>query len=130
MESQSHLSPNISSLYLCAPVNALVEGIYEQKVPLREIKLHGDFGLGTFDNLDGEMIMLDGIVYQVNSEGRVAVINDDCRTPFACVTFYRPISHEDVAQEMDYPAFLDLVQRLLPSPNLFMPSAWRASSPT
>ncbi len=119
MESQPKSSPHESSIYLCAPVNALVEGIYEQKVPLREIKRHGDFGLGTFDNLDGEMILLDGTVYQVNSAGRVAVINDDCRTPFACVTFYRPISHEDVAQEMDYPAFLDLVQRLLPSPNLF-----------
>ncbi|MFH1477021.1 MAG: acetolactate decarboxylase [Verrucomicrobiota bacterium] len=119
MTSQPKSSPVASSLYMCAPVNALVEGLYEEKVPLREIKRHGDFGLGTFDNLDGEMILLDGVVYQVNSEGRVAVINDDCRTPFACVTFYRPISHEDVAQEMDYPAFLDLVQRLLPSPNLF-----------
>lgn len=119
MESQPKSSPNGSSLYLCAPVNALVEGIYEEKVPLREIKRHGDFGLGTFDNLDGEMILLDGIVYQVNSEGRVAVVDDACLTPFACVTFYRPISHEDVAQEMDYPAFLDLVQHLLPSPNLF-----------
>ena len=119
MKSQSKSPPNASSIYLCAPVNALVEGLYEEKVPLREIKRHGDFGLGTFDNLDGEMILLDGIVYQVNSKGRVAVIDDACLTPFACVTFYRPISHEDVAQEMDYPAFLDLIQHLLPSPNLF-----------
>ena len=99
MESQPQSAPNGSSLYLCAPVNALVEGIYEEKVPLREIKRHGDFSLGTFDKLDGEMILLDGTVYQVNSEGRVVVINDDCRTPFACVTFYRPISHEDVVQD-------------------------------
>lgn len=119
MKSKPPSAPNGSSIYLCAPVNALVEGIYEEKVPLREIKRHGDFGLGTFDNLDGEMILLDGTVYQVNSEGRVAVVKDDCLTPFACVTFYRPISHEDVTQEMDYPAFLDLVQHLIPSPNLF-----------
>lgn len=88
-------------------------------MPLREIKRHGNFGLGTFDNLNGEMILLDGTVYQVNSLGRVAVVDDACLTPFACVTFYQPISHEDVAQEMDCPAFLDLIQRLLPSPNLF-----------
>ena len=119
MELQPQSAPNGSLLYLCAPVNALVEGIYEEKVPLREIKRHGDFGLGTFDNLDGEMILLDGVVYQVNSAGRVAVVDDACRTPFACVTFYRPISHEDVVQEMDYPAFLDLIKHLLPSPNLF-----------
>lgn len=119
MKSQPKLVPNASSLYMCAPVNALVEGIYEEKVLLRDLKRYGNFGLGTFDNLDGEMILLDGVVYQVNAAGRVAVINDDCRTPFACVTFYQPVSHEDICQEMNYPVFLDLVQRLLPSPNLF-----------
>lgn len=119
MDSHPQASPNPGALYLCAPVNALVEGLYEEKVPLRDIKRHGDFGLGTFDNLDGEMILLDGTVYQVNSAGRVAVVEDTCLTPFACVTFYRPISHDAVTREIDYPAFLDLVHRLLPSSNLF-----------
>jgi len=119
MKSRPKSAPKGSALYMCAPVNALVEGLYEQKVPLREIKRHGDFGLGTFDDLDGEMILLDGRVYQVNSAGRVAVVDDAGMTPFACVTFYRPISHEDVAQAMDYQAFLNLVQQLLPSPNIF-----------
>ncbi len=43
-------------IYFCAPVNALVEGIYQQRIPFTEIKQHGDFGLGTFDHLDGEMV--------------------------------------------------------------------------
>jgi len=59
------------SLYLCAPVNALVEGIYEEKIPLQEIKRHGDFGLGTFNHLDGEMVLLDGRVYQICGNGQV-----------------------------------------------------------
>jgi len=37
-------------LYLCSPVNALVEGIYEEKIPLQEVLQHGNFGLGTFDH--------------------------------------------------------------------------------
>ncbi len=119
MKSKSKPALKGSALFMCAPVNALVEGLYEQKVPFKEIRRHGDFGLGTFENLDGEMIMLDGVVYQINSAGRVAIIPDDCLTPFACVTFYRPISHEEITQEMDYAAFLDLIQRLLPSTNLF-----------
>jgi acetolactate decarboxylase len=40
-------------------------------------------------------------------------------TPFACVTHYRPISHDDLDQELTYDAFLDWLVRLLPSPNLF-----------
>jgi hypothetical protein len=46
---------------------------------------HGDFGLGTFDRLDGEMVVLDGVVYQVAADGSVHVANDSARTPFAGV---------------------------------------------
>ncbi len=108
-----------SSLYLCAPVNALVEGIYEEKIPLAEIKQHGDFGLGTFDHLDGEMVMLDGRIFQITGDGRVHHVDDTALTPFACVTFYRPFSHDDLDGELDYPAFLRWLQELLPSPNIF-----------
>ena len=88
--------------------------------PLAEIKQHGDFGLGTFNDLDGEMVLLDGTVYQITADGQVAVIEDEqTLTPFACVTFYRPISHDELDQELTYDAFLDWLVRLLPSPNLF-----------
>lgn len=110
---------NSNSIYLCSPVNALVEGIYEQKIPLSEIKKHGDFGLGTFDDLDGEMVMLDGNVYQIGSDGCAARVPDSALTPFACVTFYKPISHDESDKPLAYPAFLNWLMSLLPSPNLF-----------
>lgn len=109
---------NENSLYLCAPVNALVEGIYEQKIPLSEIKKHGDFGLGTLDHLDGEMIMLDGVVYQITSDGKVQQVDDEAMTPFSCVTFYRPLSHDDLNAALSYDDFLAWIQGLLPSLNL------------
>ncbi len=116
MSNRSHPS---SSIYLCAPVNALVEGLYEEKIPFTEIKRHGDFGLGTFDDLDGEMVMLDGQIFQINSAGRVLRVPDNALTPFACVTFYKPFSFDSLRQEMAYPQFLDWLNTLLPSPNLF-----------
>jgi len=109
-----------NTIYLCAPVNALVEGLFEQNVPLAELQEHGDFGLGTFNDLDGELVLLDGIVYQITAAGQVAAIKDKkILTPFACVTHYRPISHDELDQEVTYDAFLDWLVRLLPSPNLF-----------
>lgn len=110
---------NNNRIYLCAPVNALVEGIYEEKIPFTEIKKHGDFGLGTFDNLDGEMIMLDGNIYQMTADGRVHQVDENALTPFACVTFYQPLTHDELEEDMDYPAFLQWLQNLLPSPNIF-----------
>ena len=111
---------NESRIYLCAPINAVVEGIYEEHIPLSRIKRHGDFGLGTFDSLDGEMLMLDGTVYQMTADGgRVSVIdNTDLTVPFACVTFYKPLSHDESDKEMTHDAFMEWLQGLLPSPNI------------
>ena len=56
-----------SRIYLCAPVNAVVEGIYEEKIPFTEVKKHGDFGLGTFDLLDGEMVKIEGHLHPIST---------------------------------------------------------------
>lgn len=119
MSRHIHDNADDNCLYLCAPVNALVEGIYEEKIPFSEVKKHGDFGLGTFDDLDGEMVMLDGQVFQIRGDGRVARVPDHALTPFACVTFYNPLSHDVTAKPLDYRAFLEWLTSLLPSPNLF-----------
>jgi acetolactate decarboxylase len=113
------MTANDNSIYLCSPVNALVEGIYEQKIPFTELRKHGDFGLGTFNNLDGEMVMLDGKIYQITSEGRVNIIEETALTPFSCVSFYRPATHDELDRELDYEAFLEWLTGLLPSPNIF-----------
>ena len=117
--TRKKISANHSSVYLCAPVNALVEGIYEENIPISEIKKHGDFGLGTFDQLDGEMIMLDGKVYQMSSDGKTALVDDTAETPFVCVTFYEAHSKEALERELTYPEFLDWLLSLLPSRNIF-----------
>jgi acetolactate decarboxylase len=116
---QPKAARNHSSLYLCAPVNALVEGIYDESIPLAEIKQHGDFGLGTFDHLDGEMVMLDGKTYQMTNDGRVAEVDDAHTTPFACVTFYQMHSTDAIEKDINYAEFTAWVESLLLSPNMF-----------
>ena len=106
-------------IYLCAPVNALVEGVYEERIPYAEIKKHGDFGLGTFDSLDGEMVMLDGDIYQITADGRVRQPDEAGFTPFACVTFYQPAAHDKLIGPSAYEDFLAWLEGLLPSPNIF-----------
>lgn len=119
MSEDPPFDPGKSRIYLSSPVNALVEGIYEQNVPLSEIRKHGDFGLGTFNDLDGEMVMLDGQIYRVGGDGTVSLVDPEIKTPFACVTFYECMSYENSQIEMAYPQFLDWLTSLMPSPNLF-----------
>jgi acetolactate decarboxylase len=79
-----------STLFQVSTAGALVKGVYDGVVTVGELKQHGDFGLGTFDGLDGEMLALDGHVYQVQSSGTVSEPRDDARVPFAVITRYRP----------------------------------------
>ena len=119
MDQPTHPRPSKGQVYLSTPVNALVEGIYEQNVPLTEILKHGDFGLGTFNELDGEMVLLDGQIYRIAADGNVGRVSEEARTPFACVTFYHPTSYENSDGELTYPEFLAWLDKLMPSPNLF-----------
>ena len=105
-------------MYVTAPVNALVGGIYEEERSLAEVLEHGDFGIGTFNQLDGEMVVLDGRIYQLSADGQAHAVAPDTRTPFACVTHFAPYSFEEIGQAMDHGELLALLDRLRPSPNM------------
>ena len=78
-----------STLFQVSTSTALVQGVYNGVVTIGELKQHGDFGLGTFDGLDGEMLAVDGRFYQVHGSGVVNEPADDLRVPFAVVTAFR-----------------------------------------
>ena len=69
-------------------VAALAAGDYVGGVPLRDVLTGGDFGVGTFSRLDGEMIVLDGKIYQALADGTIREADLDGTTPFAAVTFF------------------------------------------
>ena len=60
------------TLYQVSTAGALVEGVYQGAVSVGVVREHGDFGLGTFEDLDGEMVVLDGHVFRISSERRGA----------------------------------------------------------
>jgi acetolactate decarboxylase len=114
-----HHRPKYNSVYLSAPVDALMKGCYEQDTTIKELKQHGNFGLGTFNHLDGEMMMLDGAVYQLKEDGFAHPVNDIVETPFACVTFFSPTTVEEINRELDYVGFKNLLDQMMPSENVF-----------
>src|SRR5512137_1292807 len=63
-------------LYQVSTIDALMQGVFDGVEPVAELKKHGDFGIGTFDALDGEMIVLDGIVYQAKADGHIYTAGD------------------------------------------------------
>jgi acetolactate decarboxylase len=78
------------TLYQISTATALVEGIYRGAVRVEDLRQHGDHGLGTFEELDGEMVVADGHFFQVRCDGSVREVGDDVLTPFAVVTTFTP----------------------------------------
>lgn len=85
-----YLQVSQHTLYQVSTSNALVEGIYQGAVRVGTLKEHGDLGLGTFENLDGELVAVDGQFFQVRSDGSVRECDDKMLSPFAAVTRFAP----------------------------------------
>ncbi len=80
-----------------ATLQSLMSGIYDGVVSIGEFKGFGDIGIGTFDHIDGELIMLDGIVYQARGNGEVIVAQDSVTLPFAVATHFDCDTTIDIA---------------------------------
>lgn len=78
------------TLFQVSTSGALVEGLFEGTVSVGTLRQHGDFGLGTFADLDGEMIALDGEFYRIASDGSISRAEDRQQVPFAVVTHFSP----------------------------------------
>jgi len=73
------------SLVQIGVLDALLAGGYDGSVSVRELPRLGDVGLGTFDALDGELVLVDGVVFQVPFSGQVRRADPRVTTPFAQV---------------------------------------------
>ena len=86
-------------VYQTSTMGALLQGVYDGEVTIRELLHHGDFGVGTFNRLDGEMVVLDGVCYQLRSDGSATIADPEQKTPFAAVTWF----HADHTLEVSAP---------------------------
>ena len=90
------------SLFQASTIDALLSGNYEGDLSFAELRTRGNFGLGTFDALDGEMVALNGDFYQVKADGKAYEVDERLKTPFAVVTFFEPDLHRSLATPMGY----------------------------
>lgn len=101
-------------IFQTSTIDALLDGAYDGDVSFEELRRHGDFGLGTLDAVDGEMIALDGRFYRAGTDGTVGEIPDSTRTPFAVVTFFEPDATVALNDPLDQPALPERVEAALP----------------
>ena len=106
------------TIYQVSTISALQESVYEGTTTVGMLKARGDLGIGTFNALDGEMIMLDGKVYRFGADGSVTEMSDGSLTPFAAVTFFEPDFTQSLAPMTSFGDFQAQADRILPTLNL------------
>jgi acetolactate decarboxylase len=67
---------------------AFVNKVFEGNLTVKELKTKGDLGLGSYTKLDGELVMLDGVTYQITEEGKVSIPPDDSKIVYSNSTFF------------------------------------------
>lgn len=109
---------NNDVLFQYSTLASLLEGVYDGEMSYAEIKQHGDFGLGTFNALDGEMIELDHQVYQIKADGVAYQVSDVMQAPFAVVTYFEADQTVTLAETMDCDHLKAYIDSLLPTENI------------
>ena len=100
-------------------INALMAGVYDGVTTCGDLKTYGDFGVGTFQSLDGEMVVLDGKIYQVKADGVAYAVADSLKTPFAAVTFFDTDSEQKLADISGLDKLQQTLDKAMPSSNIF-----------
>ena len=83
-------------IYQYSLLNALMDGVSETGITAKKLASKGNQGLGTFVRMNGELLFLDGKVYQLEAEGNIREADDDDQIPFAVTTQFVPQRTENV----------------------------------
>lgn len=84
----------MNSMFQVSSLQALLLGYYRPVINVQKLKEHGDTGLGTFAQADGEMIVLDGHVFQADYDGSIKEADDADGIPFGTVSFFAEAQKE------------------------------------
>ncbi len=93
-------------LFQVSTLAALAHGANRGGITIAELLAHGDFGIGTFDGLDGELVVLEGRAFRIAGHERVTRADDRDLTPYAAVTAFRS------EERLPLPACADIAELL------------------
>ncbi len=105
------------TLFQISAFNTFSSGKYEGYMSYGELAKHGDFGIGTFDDFDGEMIALNGVFYQIPLDGEPKQADVDLKTPYATVTFFEADQTFKISGGLNYSELTAYIDKVLPTEN-------------
>ena len=105
------------TMFQTSLMSALLDGVFDGEMTIGALLDHGDFGLGTFNALDGEMVVLDSVCYQLRGSGEATLADPAQRTPFAVLTRFSPTITAELPETLTRQEVSALIHTLIPSEN-------------
>jgi len=115
--SVSYAKPH--AIYQYSPLNSLMSGVYDGGKTIAELYKYGNFGMGTINGLDGELVIVKGQAYQIRSDGQVVKLNGNTNVPFAQVCFFTPQKSFVISGGVTLETAKTLIDSKLKSKNIF-----------
>ena len=106
-----------NGLYQYSTIDILMRGYYDGNVSLSTCKSKGNFGIGTFNTLDGELVMLDGEIYQAKENGTVILPPDIIKTPFISVCNFTPTTRLEIEGAADIKSVESVLEQQIEDKN-------------
>jgi len=100
-------------------VNAVLQGIYDGEMTFGDLKKYGNFGVGYFDKMGGEVLAVDGVFYRIKSDGLTEVVQDSDKTPFFAVTSFTANTDNFTNRKFDYEGFKEYLLTMMPRKKSF-----------
>lgn len=100
-------------------IDAILEGIYDGVISYGQLAEYGDFGIGTFEGLDGEMVAVDGDFYQIKADGVAYKVSNSMTTPFAQMVFFDTDKTLTLDDDVTFENLSDYIDDELPTENIF-----------
>jgi len=116
--SHADVSQNNETLYQYSTIQALQTGIYDGEITVGDLNSKGDFGIGTFNGLDGEMVILNGVCYQIKNDGFVYPCQITKYVPFAMITGFNVDKSLVLKKEQNKKQVENLIDNKITSKNI------------
>jgi acetolactate decarboxylase len=101
------------SYYQVSTYGRLSEGGYQGMISIDRLLEHGDFGIGTVEGIDGEMMVLNGVAYRAGTDLVPVEVPAGTLIPFAMLTYFDDMLSYQLNEELNYTAFKDRMEDVL-----------------
>jgi acetolactate decarboxylase len=108
---------NDHNLFSAGIASAFIGGLYNAYYPYKQLKQHGDFGLGAPAQVDGELLLFKGNLYQTRYTGKTTSLADTGKTPYAIACFFHPVKVYKHSGTLNKVAFYSYLDSLLTNQN-------------